>query len=88
MPAPFFMAPPDMIFKRTGANTPDSLWRPFVSQGADGAEVVRYECEEKGEEVIVNQGRRINGGRARIELGASALRLIPPFLSKSENDGT
>lgn len=49
MPAPFFMAPADMIFKRTGANTPDSLWRPFVSQGPDGAEVVRYECEEKGE---------------------------------------
>lgn len=31
----------DMIFMRTGANTLDFLWCPFVSHRPDGAEVVR-----------------------------------------------
>lgn len=41
MLVPFFMVQPDMIFVRTGANTKDFLWCPFVSHGPDGAETVR-----------------------------------------------
>lgn len=38
---PFFMVRPDMIFERTGANTLDFLWCPFVSHGARRS----WDCE-------------------------------------------
>ena len=90
---PFFMARPDMIFERTGANTLDFLWCPFVSHEARRSwdyEIGKWKKREKKLMLISREEwRRREQNQIsfmRIFTGPLLSFLFILFFQKGEND--